>query len=364
MASVAVASGPVLMTAEEARRIIDQIRTGLENVRSLLLDLYEREGWKALGYGSFVECAEAEFCASKSQAYRLLDAARLDLILSPIGENGALPESHLRELKPVIDEPEAVRQIVAEVREEKGQLATAADTRGKVDRHLARPPRQPKARPSVSSAASAADFADDYVESFDQSLPDDDLGIAAEPAAGASLTGRGRAEASGATDTVEVTDVDACSIGDTEPAPTATNHASQAADPQLADERSDRANGKGSGGKGGSHAARSFSARPLDAGDLSRALLDLPIGQVIEAISENASADQKQALRAALGTVSQPAPAGSSKVTVKDVKALIRDHLTAADIRLLESELPMLRKEIGAREREAERALAVSGAAS
>lgn len=167
---VVAASGPVLMTADEARRVIDGIREGLENVRTLLLDLHEREGWRVLGYESFVACAEAEFSASKSQAYRLLDAARLDAILSPIGENG-LPEAHLRELKVVADEPEVARSIVSHVRALKGESMTAGDLRDGVDEYVARPPRAKAAKPaapvrrSVSSRAEAGD---------NQELPDAD----------------------------------------------------------------------------------------------------------------------------------------------------------------------------------------------
>ena len=174
--------------------------------------------------------------------------------------------------------------------------------------------------------------------------------------------------------------------------------------------------GNKSKGGSGSTVARTFSARPLDAGDLSRALLDLPMAQVVEAIAENATASQKAALREALGGTAQPAapepkpasirealgddactilelsaaigetftvdarasllalladempaerlaplahrlavrvrPEGTgSAVTLASVKALIREHLSAADVKSLEWDLPNLRKEIGQRER-------------
>jgi hypothetical protein len=36
--------GTALMTVDEARARVNQIRVGLENIRALVLDLYEREG--------------------------------------------------------------------------------------------------------------------------------------------------------------------------------------------------------------------------------------------------------------------------------------------------------------------------------
>lgn len=175
----AAVAGTVVMTEQEARRIIDQIRERMENVRAKMLALYEGEAWTALGYATFVEMAKVEFSASKSQAYRLLNAARLDKILSPIGEQGVLPESHLRELVPVIDEPDTVIAIVEKVQEEKGDEAQADDYRFELNEHFAdtarvvrgnQPPRPVNPnRKSVSSRAERGDFADDAPDYADES---------------------------------------------------------------------------------------------------------------------------------------------------------------------------------------------------
>ena len=138
-----------LMTADEARVCVAQIRAGLENIRVLALELQEREGWRALGYQNWRECAAAEFGKSEAYVYRLADAARIDRAISPIGENLTVPESHARELAPLKDDPEAVRTVYAEVRDVKGDKATAADVRAGVDKHLARPAR-PAPKPSVT----------------------------------------------------------------------------------------------------------------------------------------------------------------------------------------------------------------------
>ena len=72
-----------LMTGPEALACVAQIREGLENVRLLLLDLHEREGWRALGYESWRECAAAEFSLTQSRAYQLLDAANGMPLMGP-----------------------------------------------------------------------------------------------------------------------------------------------------------------------------------------------------------------------------------------------------------------------------------------
>jgi hypothetical protein len=96
--AIAPTSAVVMMSAAEAHSCVDGIKGHIESARKLLLDLYEREGWKALGYESWRECAVAEFGESKSQLYRELEAAKIERNISPIGEIGSIRESHLRPL--------------------------------------------------------------------------------------------------------------------------------------------------------------------------------------------------------------------------------------------------------------------------
>lgn len=61
--------------------------------------LWERQGWKALGYHSFLECAKAEFGSSFQHVYRLKsveETQRQLTSISPTGENFQLPETHNR----------------------------------------------------------------------------------------------------------------------------------------------------------------------------------------------------------------------------------------------------------------------------
>lgn len=104
---------------------------------------------------------------------------------------------------------------------------------------------------------------------------------------------------------------------------------------------------------------RTFSAPTLDAGDLARALLDMRTEQIVEALTENATAAQKLALASAFGSASptvSAAPAAAGEYSLKAIKAHISARWTVTDILALERELPLLRKEIGARERAAQKA--------
>lgn len=101
------------MTADEARSCVHSINENLNNARVLLLDLYDRKGWAALGYANWRDCVEAEFQQSKSYLYRQLEAGRIEREISPIGEIGRIPEGQLRGL-----DLEAVRQAKDELSED------------------------------------------------------------------------------------------------------------------------------------------------------------------------------------------------------------------------------------------------------
>lgn len=91
-----------MMTPEQARARVIQINSGINNIRALLLDFHDREGWKALGYASWRECVTAEFGQSKTHLYRQLEAARIEQRIneeenSPMGEKS---ESTMGEKEP------------------------------------------------------------------------------------------------------------------------------------------------------------------------------------------------------------------------------------------------------------------------
>lgn len=101
------------MTETEARVLVEEIKSDISALGTKLLELHEREGWRSLGYSSWRECVTAEFEFGQSHVYRLLDFARIERNLSPIGENGyPLPagESVARPLA-ALQNPDLQRQV-------------------------------------------------------------------------------------------------------------------------------------------------------------------------------------------------------------------------------------------------------------
>lgn len=87
------------MTETEARYYVDEIKSHVGKARAMLLDLYEREGWRALGYSSWRECVTGEFGKGQSYMYYQLQAAQVERNISTIVENDKpIPEGQLRPL--------------------------------------------------------------------------------------------------------------------------------------------------------------------------------------------------------------------------------------------------------------------------
>lgn len=144
-----VPANQAVMSEREARACVEVIRSGLEDIRRAVLDLYERQGWRALGYANWRECVVTEFGQSESYIYRLADAARVDRAVSPIGETSIhVPESQARELAPLVkSNPEQAREVwrdVTEEAEETGQPVTAAKVREAVQRMTPKADTEPE----------------------------------------------------------------------------------------------------------------------------------------------------------------------------------------------------------------------------
>ncbi len=89
------------MTAKEARQATRYARRCLREAWLTLLDVYDRDGWRPLGYSSWREYACIEFEVSKTHAYRLLEAAEVVRDFSEgkhIPDDAPRHERHLREL--------------------------------------------------------------------------------------------------------------------------------------------------------------------------------------------------------------------------------------------------------------------------
>lgn len=94
------------MSQAEARQCVDDIKNGIVNVGRRLLDLYERNGWEALGYSSWRECAQVEFNFKQAYVYKLLAAAEIERNLAETDfyTNGIKPESE-RQIRPLAPLP-------------------------------------------------------------------------------------------------------------------------------------------------------------------------------------------------------------------------------------------------------------------
>ena len=126
-----------VMTFQEARKCIDEINDNLRNTRALLLDLYERKGWEALGYDSWRACVAGEFKQHQSYLYRQLEAAQAEINISPMGEKpeiGKIPERQLRPLTKLA--PQEQREVWDEVTKETEGKPTAKDVEKKVSEIL------------------------------------------------------------------------------------------------------------------------------------------------------------------------------------------------------------------------------------
>lgn len=124
------------MTESEARACADSIKAGIFNVGRQLLELYERDGWRVLGYASWRECAQVEFGYKQSHVYRLLEAAQVERNISPMGENDPMPERQLRPLAALPPETQRTAWQQAVETAPNGKV-TAAHVQSVVDEYRA-----------------------------------------------------------------------------------------------------------------------------------------------------------------------------------------------------------------------------------
>lgn len=124
----------ILFTADQARRLTDEVKTDAAALWAKLLRLYEGGAHTALGYTSWGAYCDAEFDMGQSRAYQLLDAGRAVAKL-PYSTIGGTPpnERVARELVPLLDEPEVMREVWSEAVEQHGPQPTAAHVREHVE---------------------------------------------------------------------------------------------------------------------------------------------------------------------------------------------------------------------------------------
>lgn len=96
------------MTDKEARACVAKINDNMTNIRSLVLELYEREGWSAMGYASWRECVTAEFKQGQRHLYEQLEAAQTEKNICAVAQN--IPERQLRPLTKLRNNPEKQKE--------------------------------------------------------------------------------------------------------------------------------------------------------------------------------------------------------------------------------------------------------------
>lgn len=156
-----------LMTEAEARVCVQRIKAHLDGARLELLRLYEGRGWAAMGYNSWMACVTAEFEQSKAYLLRQLQAGQAEQAIGlPIGN---LPESHLRPLASLRDDPPALRETwtrANEIAEERGEQRTARHVAEAVAERTAPPVFVPEQPGVITPDPSFQDIADDVLVSI------------------------------------------------------------------------------------------------------------------------------------------------------------------------------------------------------
>lgn len=103
------------LDAAGARELTDRIRESVESLWSLLLEAYERQAWRALGYDRWQDYVETEFDMTRRRAYQLLDQGRVIRELAAasggdVNHGTHVTEREARDIKP------ALPQVAAEIR--------------------------------------------------------------------------------------------------------------------------------------------------------------------------------------------------------------------------------------------------------
>jgi hypothetical protein len=114
------------LTAIEARQKVNNVKSCLSIARSELLDLRDRDGWRALGYESWEEFGATEFDYSVQYLNRITTADSIQKSLETIVSEGEIKETHLRPLTSIPEnERAAIWEEANRKAEELGKERTA-----------------------------------------------------------------------------------------------------------------------------------------------------------------------------------------------------------------------------------------------
>ena len=102
------------MTEQEARQAVNAIRQSAAEIGRYLLDLRQRQGWKALGYRSFTAMLEGEFAYSRQHLYRLMSGAQPDKLSHNVTTLSPDEQALMADLEVLIENGrEAARKAIA-----------------------------------------------------------------------------------------------------------------------------------------------------------------------------------------------------------------------------------------------------------
>lgn len=161
------------MTAPEAKTCIASINSNISNIRALILDLYERQGWAALGYGSWRECVVAEFKEQQRYLYYQLEAAKIGRNLCTIVQKTeSIPEGQLRPLARL--EPEKQKEAWQMAVDTAPNGKVTADHVYKIVKGMQEPREQKVPEPlSINKPAHAIYFATIAISQLERIADDD-----------------------------------------------------------------------------------------------------------------------------------------------------------------------------------------------
>jgi hypothetical protein len=124
------------LSRDEARSLTDEVKGNAERLWRKLVELYEGDAHKTLGYSSWGAYFKTEFGGSRSRAYELLDAGRVASALQSGIPDSPMPNAgQAVELRSLKNDPPALREAWAEVIERHPE-PTAADVREVVAERL------------------------------------------------------------------------------------------------------------------------------------------------------------------------------------------------------------------------------------
>lgn len=125
---------------ERGQQTFVEVGTALMEIREQRL--YKRDGWD-----TFEEYCQERWGWNRIRSHQLIDAARIVGTLTNDVQNFEHPlpvnDAQVRELAPLRNEPEAMREVWREVSETHGEQVTAAKVREAVQHHLSTDPPPP-----------------------------------------------------------------------------------------------------------------------------------------------------------------------------------------------------------------------------